>query len=90
MSLFALVGPGQDVELGEVRGQIIKRSRGNRQKMGLVRTKGPIHRQERSTWRRLLYGGKDGVVFSQEHKGVFLITKQPHLLIRWRPGGDRC
>lgn len=34
MPLFALMGPCQNVELGEVRRQIIKRSGANRQKIG--------------------------------------------------------
>lgn len=41
------------------------------------------------TQRRLLYGGEDRVLFSKEHKGVFFITKQFHLLSGWRSGKQR-
>lgn len=41
--------------------------------------------QAEYTQRRSLYGGEDGVNFSQEHKGIFFITEQLHLLRGWRP-----
>lgn len=45
MPLFALVGPGQNVELGEVQRQIIERSRANTKKLVLLRQNPDTHRQ---------------------------------------------
>lgn len=38
------------------------------------------------SYRDVLYGGEDGVLFSEEHKGIFFITKQLLLLGSGRSG----
>ena len=80
VSLLAFMGPGQNVELREVGRHIIERSRRKteNQKQNVFLLENHFHRY--FTEKYLLYSGEDRVIFSKEHKGVFFITKQPHLL----------
>lgn len=114
MSLLPLVGPGQNVELGEVRREIIERSDA-KQKTNHMKTLNWVHEGETALkwfqasircyvtckqpqasckiavtitlyyWLCSLYGGEDRIFRSQEHKRIFLISKESHLLRSWWP-----